>query len=55
MIRNIHLVFIPISGTELLKALEFPNDESHKCVFCYVNEVNWKAAREGAGSQGNQS
>lgn len=24
MIRNIYLIFVPISGTELLKPLEFP-------------------------------
>ena len=34
--RNAYLVFVPISGTELLKLLKFPND---KDAFCYINEM----------------
>lgn len=36
--RNMYLVFISISDTELLKTLEFLNDESSKGI-SYVNEV----------------
>ena len=49
-----NFVFISISGTELLKILEFPNNESNKGIFCYVNEVIWNSARDGAGCQEKQ-
>ena len=35
------MVFITVSGTELLKSLEFPKGESYKVVFCYVNEMTF--------------
>ena len=31
-----HLVFIPVPGTELLKSLDFLSIKSNKGVFCYV-------------------
>lgn len=41
MIYNSKCIFglHPISGTELLKPLNFQSDQSHKGVFCYVIEV----------------
>lgn len=36
-----YLVFVPFSGTELLKLREFISDESDKGVFCYVNEITY--------------
>ena len=41
IIRNIYVVFIPISGAELLKPLKFLGEESNQGVFCYVNEVTF--------------
>ena len=38
--QNIHLVFIPISGPELLKPLEFPK-KCHKGIFCSVHAVTF--------------
>lgn len=35
IIRNIHLVFIPISGTEFLKILVISQVVRNKGVFCY--------------------
>ena len=40
--RNTHLVFVSISGTELLKPLEFLSDESSKGI-SYVNKVTLAA------------
>ena len=34
-----HLVFIPVPGTELLKSLEFLSIKSNKGVFCHVAAV----------------
>ena len=31
----------PVSGSQLLIALEFLSDESHKGAFCYVNETTF--------------
>ena len=31
-----HLVFIPVPGTELLKSLEFLSIKRNKCGFCYA-------------------
>lgn len=39
IIRNIYLVFIPVSGRELLNPWNFLNSETVEGVFCYVNEV----------------
>ena len=36
IITNIHLVFVPVSGTELQKSLEFLSGKSNKGVFCYL-------------------
>ena len=41
IIRNIYLVFVPVSGTEVLNPLEFHSDESYQGVFCYVKEVTF--------------
>lgn len=41
------MVFIPIAGSELLKALEFPKCESIESVFCYVTVNFWKAPKNG--------
>ena len=38
--QNIHLVFIPISGPELLKPLTFPK-KCHKGFFCSVHAVTF--------------
>ena len=40
-----HLVFIPVPGTELLKSLEFLSIKSNKCVFCYVVAAAAAAAK----------
>lgn len=34
IVRNTYLFFVPVSGTELLKPLEFLSDKSYKGVFC---------------------
>ena len=39
MIRNIYLVLVPVSGSELLKSLEFPKRKRAKNVILYVNGV----------------
>lgn len=39
MIRNMYLVLVPVSGSELLKSLEFPKRKRAKNVILYVNEV----------------
>ena len=39
IMKTVYSVFIPIPGTELLK--HSLRVESHKSVFCYVNEVNF--------------
>lgn len=41
LIRNINLVFVPISGTDLLKPLRFPKWTECQGVFCYVTEVTF--------------
>ena len=53
--KDIYLVFITVSGTELLKSLEFPKWESYKIVFCYVNEMTFGThLKVWAGYQENQ-
>lgn len=37
--NNIYLIFISVSGSEVLKPLGFPNWWEHKRVFCYVDKV----------------
>lgn len=55
MIRNIYLVFVPISSTELLKPWGFLEDENDQGISCYVNEMTFGMhLRMGAGYQGNQ-
>ena len=39
------MVCVPISGTELLKPLEFPVIRMIK-VFCYANQQFWKAPED---------
>lgn len=49
------LIIGPISGTELLKPLEFPKWDSDKGIFCYVDEVAYGPhLRMEAGGMGNQ-
>ena len=49
-----YLVFIPVSGTMLLKSLEWP-DKNNTGVFHYVNKVILEShLRLGAGCQGSQ-
>ena len=49
--RNTYLVFIPISGTELLKPLEFPATK-----VSFVSQVTFgKQLRVGPGCQEKQS
>ena len=38
IIRNLYLLIMPVSGTELLKPSEFLTVESYKDVFCHVND-----------------
>ena len=45
LIRNIYLVFIPISGTELLKPLTFHKCENDKNVFFML--MSAEGARQG--------
>ena len=41
IVRNIYLVFVPVSATKGLKLLYFLGDELHN--FCYISEVTfWK-------------
>ena len=42
--QDIHFVFIPISGPELLKPLEFPK-KCHKGIFCSVQAVTFGKPR----------
>ena len=38
---------MPVSGTELLKPLEFLAVESYKGIFCHVNELtSWTAGKD---------
>ena len=54
--KDIYFVFITVSGTELLKSLEFPKWKSYKVVFCYVNETTFGThLKVWAGYQENQS
>ena len=55
IIRNKYLVFIPISGTELLKPLKFPKlKRVQRCVCSYVDDVTFGLyLRMRAGCQGN--
>ena len=49
------MVLFPVSGTELLKFLEFLNDES-ETYFGYINEVTCgPQLRMGVGCQQNQA
>lgn len=42
-IINIYFIFIPISGTESLKPLDFLSDNSnYKGIFCYVDKVTFR-------------
>lgn len=38
IIRNLYLLIMPVSGTELLKPSEFLTVESYEDVFCHVND-----------------
>lgn len=52
IIRNIYLVSVPISGTELLKCLEFSKWGKQQRCLCYVNEVTLETLlRMGADCQ----
>ena len=51
---SMYLVFVPVSGTVLLKSLKLP-DKNNTGVFYYVNKVILESyLRLGAGCQGNQ-
>ena len=53
--KYIYLILVPVSATEFLKPLNFLGAESHRGVFCYVNEVMFgNHLRMGSGCQGNQ-
>lgn len=53
--KNDIFAFVSISGTELPKPLEFPQQLEHKSVCCYLNEATFrKHRRMGAGCRKNQ-
>ena len=55
IVRNIHLVFIPVSGTGLLNLRNFLSNESYKGVSGYMNNVTFGShVRMGASCQENQ-
>ena len=47
VIRNRYLIFVPVSGTELLKRLEFPKSWELKGVFFYIDEVTFIPPKDG--------
>lgn len=49
LMRHVYLVFVPVSGTELLKLLEAMN--LTKVFFCHVNEVTSGPNQRVEGSQ----